>query len=200
MTSAGWHAADRITLASGWRDAASILLDRPYPSGPDEHAFPLRPAAGPRVRARRRPEPPPAPPRPAVADGRVRLDRRRDLRPVGRRLALHGRGHAPHRPGRRPRAAHALRGPPPHRDGSRGSRSARPSAEPSKAATAAATATGPTGGSGRASSRPLRRLQDEDVRPRAPSRSRSSGRRATRGEGPGSGGRRRCRTGPVVWT
>jgi len=34
MTSAGWHAADRITLASGWRDAASILLDRPYPSAP----------------------------------------------------------------------------------------------------------------------------------------------------------------------
>ncbi len=34
MTSAGWHAADRITLASGWRDAASVLLDRPYPSAP----------------------------------------------------------------------------------------------------------------------------------------------------------------------
>lgn len=34
LTSAGWHAADRITLASGWRDAASILLDRPYPSAP----------------------------------------------------------------------------------------------------------------------------------------------------------------------
>lgn len=39
MTAAGWHAADRITLASGWRDAASILLDRPYPSAPMSTQF-----------------------------------------------------------------------------------------------------------------------------------------------------------------
>ncbi len=57
MASAGWHAADRITLASGWRDAASVLLDRPYPSAPDEHAVSLRPPAGPRLRAVRGPSP-----------------------------------------------------------------------------------------------------------------------------------------------
>ncbi len=34
MDSAGWRAADRITLASGWKDATSVLLDRPYPSAP----------------------------------------------------------------------------------------------------------------------------------------------------------------------
>jgi len=34
MAAAGWHAADRITLASGWKDARSIVLDRPYPTAP----------------------------------------------------------------------------------------------------------------------------------------------------------------------
>ncbi len=34
MRAAGWHPADRITLASGWRDAKSIVFDRPYPSAP----------------------------------------------------------------------------------------------------------------------------------------------------------------------
>ena len=34
MAAAGWRPADRITLASGWRDAASVVLDRPYPSAP----------------------------------------------------------------------------------------------------------------------------------------------------------------------
>ncbi len=34
MEAAGWSAADRITLASGIRDAASVLLNRSYPSAP----------------------------------------------------------------------------------------------------------------------------------------------------------------------
>ena len=34
MHSAGWHLADRITLASGWKDARSVLLNRPYPTAP----------------------------------------------------------------------------------------------------------------------------------------------------------------------
>lgn len=34
MRAAGWHAADRISLASGWRDAKSVLFDRPYPTAP----------------------------------------------------------------------------------------------------------------------------------------------------------------------
>jgi hypothetical protein len=34
MREAGWHLADRITLASGWKDARSVLLNRPYPTAP----------------------------------------------------------------------------------------------------------------------------------------------------------------------
>ena len=34
MRAAGWHRADRISLRSGWRDAQSVLLDRPYPTAP----------------------------------------------------------------------------------------------------------------------------------------------------------------------
>jgi LssY-like putative type I secretion system component LssY len=34
MRSAGWVAADRITLASGWKDAHSVLFNRSYPSAP----------------------------------------------------------------------------------------------------------------------------------------------------------------------
>jgi hypothetical protein len=34
MRAASWVLADRITVRSGLRDAASVLLDRPYPSAP----------------------------------------------------------------------------------------------------------------------------------------------------------------------
>lgn len=34
MRAAGWHVADPITFRSGWRDARSVLLDRPYPTAP----------------------------------------------------------------------------------------------------------------------------------------------------------------------
>lgn len=34
MRAAGWLPADRITLSSGWRDARSVLLNRPYPTAP----------------------------------------------------------------------------------------------------------------------------------------------------------------------
>jgi hypothetical protein len=34
MRAAGWVAADRITLRSGWRDAHSVLFNRSYPSAP----------------------------------------------------------------------------------------------------------------------------------------------------------------------
>jgi hypothetical protein len=34
MGAAGWLPADRITFRSGWRDAKSILFDRPYPTAP----------------------------------------------------------------------------------------------------------------------------------------------------------------------
>ncbi len=39
MTAAGWHVADPITFRSGWRDARSVLLDRPYPSAPMSTQF-----------------------------------------------------------------------------------------------------------------------------------------------------------------
>jgi hypothetical protein len=34
MRAAGWLPADRITLGSGWRDAHSVLFNRPYPTAP----------------------------------------------------------------------------------------------------------------------------------------------------------------------
>ncbi|HKA35751.1 MAG TPA: LssY C-terminal domain-containing protein [Thermoanaerobaculia bacterium] len=34
MRAAGWVAADRITLRSGWRDAHSVLFNRSYPAAP----------------------------------------------------------------------------------------------------------------------------------------------------------------------
>jgi hypothetical protein len=34
MRAAGWLPADRITLRSGWRDAHSVLFNRPYPTAP----------------------------------------------------------------------------------------------------------------------------------------------------------------------
>jgi hypothetical protein len=34
MRAAGWLPADRITLKSGWRDAHSVLFNRPYPTAP----------------------------------------------------------------------------------------------------------------------------------------------------------------------
>ena len=34
MRAAGWLPADRITLRSGWRDAGSVLFNRPYPTAP----------------------------------------------------------------------------------------------------------------------------------------------------------------------
>jgi hypothetical protein len=34
MGAAGWLPADRITFRSGWRDAGSILFNRPYPTAP----------------------------------------------------------------------------------------------------------------------------------------------------------------------
>ena len=145
MTRPAGDAADRITLASGWRDAASILLDRPYPSAPvsthflfgrpQDLAFERVDGQSPRRRHHVRLW--------QTGDsawiGAATFDR------VGRGIALHGRGHAPHRPRRR-RERHTLfedlapRGP------ARADR--RPTgrrAEPSKAATAAATATGTDG-------------------------------------------------------
>ncbi len=44
MRAAGWLPADRITLSSGWRDARSVLFDRPYPTAPmSTHYFHGRP-------------------------------------------------------------------------------------------------------------------------------------------------------------
>lgn len=44
MRAAGWQPADRITLASGWRDAHSVLFDRSYPTAPmSTHYFRNRP-------------------------------------------------------------------------------------------------------------------------------------------------------------
>jgi hypothetical protein len=34
MGAAGWLPADRITFRSGWRDAGSVLFNRPYPTAP----------------------------------------------------------------------------------------------------------------------------------------------------------------------
>lgn len=34
MRAAGWHRADGISFRSGWRDARSVLFDRPYPTAP----------------------------------------------------------------------------------------------------------------------------------------------------------------------
>ena len=34
MQAAGWHLADRISLRSGWKDARSVLWNRPYPTAP----------------------------------------------------------------------------------------------------------------------------------------------------------------------
>jgi hypothetical protein len=34
MRQAGWHQADAITFVSGWKDAQSVLLNRPYPTAP----------------------------------------------------------------------------------------------------------------------------------------------------------------------
>jgi len=44
LRAAGWLPADRITLASGWRDAHSVLFNRPYPTAPvSTHYFRNRP-------------------------------------------------------------------------------------------------------------------------------------------------------------
>ncbi len=44
MGAAGWLPADRITLRSGWRDAHSVLFNRPYPTAPvSTHYFRNRP-------------------------------------------------------------------------------------------------------------------------------------------------------------
>ena len=44
MRAAGWLPADRITLTSGWRDARSILFNRPYPTAPvSTHYLGMRP-------------------------------------------------------------------------------------------------------------------------------------------------------------
>ena len=44
MRAAGWLPADRITLSSGWRDARSVLFNRPYPTAPmSTHYFRERP-------------------------------------------------------------------------------------------------------------------------------------------------------------
>lgn len=44
MRAAGWLPADRITFSSGWRDARSVLFNRPYPTAPmSTHYFRGRP-------------------------------------------------------------------------------------------------------------------------------------------------------------
>ena len=44
MRAAGWVAADRISLRSGWRDAHSVLFNRSYPAAPvSTHYFRNRP-------------------------------------------------------------------------------------------------------------------------------------------------------------
>ena len=44
LRAAGWESADRITLRSGWKDARSVLFNRPYPTAPmSTHYFLNRP-------------------------------------------------------------------------------------------------------------------------------------------------------------
>ncbi len=150
MTAAGWYPGRPDHLRQQRADRRGLGAAAALRRRPGQQPVPVRPQAGPGLRAAGRRQPAPAAPRPLLALGQapgrppglVRLGHVRRAR----RPEPHDRpGHAPHRPGRRRGARPLLQ-----RTGAGGlGRAGLPSTastSSSRGATAAATPGAPTGG------------------------------------------------------